>query len=523
MPFAEEPCLYYYFLYLVQEQGKLQLDSIKEAQELWDRLCDIYKIKNDAPKLEMYVPDAYKKSYYDKKLERFYTNQTENKTVIGGQILAHDILVLCFVFNTPVGYITEKPEKDWTKQLSILKFSESLNYAYGTAVVLQTITSDPKKIIEAVKKIDIFNTEKIQSSLLDCGKLWQFGLQNKYLLTLNREHEDLANKFLANIFAYIITIFSKIEEQYLLSVFLKEDLENMKLSLDKLENNIKDILNTTDMNLLGQKIAELQKIIKESTKDAAYLKVCGNNINSNLINLNDVLPDIKILKEDDEIFKNHLRLYGEHVQNIDYWSQYCDNVSSIITKTAENMLSALSERQKEIKTKQEIDTSSVENVINFEWGRCYIVNENNSERGLKLFKHLLKTTNAGLCITRTYPNHFRRDHQLGNATIKWLTNEVDPNIIENHIGPNFRNITDLIVDYLKNSNGKIILFDGLNYLKHFYDFNTLIKYVEHLIDLNAQYDTTLIFPVSYPTFSDEEITQIKSNMIDITNANLIFE
>ena len=51
MPLAEEPCLFQYFIYLAKKKSSLDEASINEAQELWDGLCQTFKMENDSPRL----------------------------------------------------------------------------------------------------------------------------------------------------------------------------------------------------------------------------------------------------------------------------------------------------------------------------------------------------------------------------------------------------------------------------------------------------------------------------------------
>ena len=97
---TEEPCLFKYFIYLVKKKSSLDEPSIKESQELWDKLCVDFNIDNDSPRLIKSIEKTNKEIYFDKRVKRLITVKTDDDLVFGEQILAHDILILCFVLNS---------------------------------------------------------------------------------------------------------------------------------------------------------------------------------------------------------------------------------------------------------------------------------------------------------------------------------------------------------------------------------------------------------------------------------------
>jgi len=307
LPISEEPCLYQYFLYLVKDKGKLNKVTIKEAQKLWDSIRKVFSIEPENTRLYDQIEKISNNIYLDKKVKRLGIFQTKDNLVLGEQILAHDILVICIVINSQPGLVTENPEMIWEEQLKINELSDDLKNSYKICSVLQTIAYDPNQVFDQVNKnISIYKNEKVSTCIFEFGKLWRFGKNYRYLLTIERQAEESANKFLANNFAYILTLLSKIEKHYLLAITLYKEITGNEERLSEIESNLFDI----DLGTKLENIREdVRNISKRSTNDFTYLKDCGNNISSNLINLNDALKDFILDPESDQIFKPDLELF----------------------------------------------------------------------------------------------------------------------------------------------------------------------------------------------------------------------
>ncbi len=512
----------------MKKKGSLNTPSINEAQTLWDEFCTFFGFKNKGPQLFEAIQESNKKIYFDKRVKRLITEKTNDDMVFGEQILAHDILVLCFVLNTQRQLKTNTPEKNWAKLLETVKISKELREIYDNVMVLQTITNDPQQVAKLVQKnLPLFNKEPLSSCVLDFGKLWKFGPQNNYLLTINRENEENANRFLGYTFAYIITLFSKIEQHYLLAVKLYDDISKQEELINELENNLEKLIITNDLPLLEKKRDDIRAIGKETTNNLAYLKDCGNNIQSNLINLKDVVKDLCIVEIEDNIISNNLELFEEHGQNINSWVKVCESALMRINKTTGDLQTTLNEhidKLSAIADAKEIPstipaTSMSEEQIPLEWGNSYILNENELEKSLNIFEQILRLDNFGLCITRTHPDNLEKDQKLENTTIYWLSSTS----CDFCLSPSLAKITHVITQFFKTHEKSVLLLDGLEYLITNNEFNKVLKLIDNLKELVSLYKSTLLLPLSFTVFSEKELMLIKKNMIDLTKLKVNFE
>jgi len=151
--------------------------------------------------------------------------------------------------------------------------------------------------------------------------------------------------------------------------------------------------------------------------------------------------------------------------------------------------------------------------ISIELGNSYIMNEQDLANSLTIFKQLLKNNTQGLCITRTHPDKIRKDHKLTEATIKWLSKD----ICDFSVPPVLEKLSHVIIDFYRKHENSVVILDGLEYLKTNNDFNRILKFIDHLKDLVFMYKCTLILPINYKIFPEDEIALLKKNMIEITS------
>lgn len=518
MPLAEEPCLFQYFIYLAKKKSSLDKASINEAQELWDRLCTTFNMENDSARLIKLIEKTNKDIYFDKSVKRLITLKTENDIAFAEQILAHDVLVLCFVLNSQKNLKTDTPELEWAKLMGKVAGKDELKHIYDKGTVLQTITNDPQKVAElAQKKLPSFGTKPLRSSVLDCGKFWRFGSENQYLLTINKDQEEKANNFLGYSFAYILTLLSKIQNHYSLAVKLYEDISEKEKQVNEFKDNLEEITKTNDSAKFEEKRNELRTISNETTDNLTYLRDCGVNIQNNIINLHSILKDLNIVETEDNIFSDSLELFEEHVQNINSWATVCEGSLSRINKSTEDMREILKENiEKSTTIEIEDYTTMPSGKISLDWGNFYIINESELGKSANLFEQLLKLEIPGLCITQTHPKKVKKDRNLDNAKMYWLSNTS----CDFCLSPALEKIEHEITEYLVTNENSVFLFEGLEHLTINNEFNKVLKLVDYVKELISLHNSILLVPLSFSAFSGKEISLIMKNMRDITDAKV---
>jgi hypothetical protein len=522
---------------LAKKKSSIDESAINEAQQLWDKLCQNFKMPKASPRLTELIKKSNKDIYFDKSVKRLITLKTDNELAFAEQILAHDILVLCFVLNSEKELKTDTPEKYWTKLLDKIANTSKLPHIYDSGTVLQTITDNPTEVADLVKEnMGAFKNKKVSSSTLDFGKLWRFGEENQYLLTINNEHEEQANSFLGFSFAYIITLISKIQNHYKLAVKLYEEMAKKENIINEFRNKLDKTMENSEPAILEARRNELRNISNETTNDLTYLSDCGVNIQNNIINLEGVLKDLKFAEMEDEgIFSKNLELFEEHVQNINSWVKVCEGTLSRINKSISDIREILKEQidkleeikpgpgrkpqidKKEIANAEEIETLELESRRILDWGNFYVINDVEFDKSLDIFEQFLKLKNPGLCISRTHPKKLKKEHDLENATIYWLSTTS----CNYCLSPALEKIEHVITEYLKNNVKSIFLFDGLEHLAINNEFIKVIKLIDFIKEQISLYNSILILPFSYSAFSGKEISLIMKNMQDITDVDVM--
>ena len=518
--------MFQYLLFLVKHKGTLNAFSINEAQQKWDDLCKIFKIAPPAQPLIEYLQEINKEIYFDKRVKRLSTIKSDDELMFAAQTLAHDMLVIFYVINEPKHFKSDTPEKQWAKQLERITFTSEFEHLYDKATVLQSITNDSQKVSNLVQyNLPSFQSEVMNTCILDFGKLWQYGTQNKYLLTITRETEEAANRFLANNFAYILTLLSKIDKHYLYAVKLYEEITTQETVMLKLKEDLEKLIDTANPSFLEEKRAEVRSISEESTNNLAYIRDCGNNNQSNIINLKDALKDFNIATEEDKIFTNNLELFEEHVQNITSWVNVGQSALLRINKTNHDLQNILKERidslmltsqAQEIASAIPLPTPAEQsNKVSFKWGNNYILIESEPVKSLEIFEQMLQFNKNGLCIARTNLVKLKKGRPLENANIYWLSNTS----CDYCLPPNLDRILHVITPFLLTNNESIFLLEGLEFLNTNNEFNNVVKLIDNIKELVETRDSIFILSYNSPAFSVKETALINKNMIDITTAN----
>ncbi len=540
MTLSEEPCLFQYFLFLVKEKDKLRKPNIAEAQKLWDSICDTFFIDSTGSRILMSVQRSREEIYLEKKVKRLVDFKTKENRILGEQVLAHDMLVICVVINPEKGLKTNEPEKIWSEQLEVNQLSEDLRYLYDTASVLQTITKEPELVVQQIRiKLEQFRADKIESSKFDFGTLWRFigGISSgsntetkpvtkleigaRYLLTIDKHHEELANRFLANNFAYILTLESKIQQHYSQAIKLYNEISNQEDLLAEIVEKIERIDNITDFERIKKHVRSLGKT---ATDNLTYLRDCGNNIQSNIKNLHSTIEELTVNIESDEIFSPDIALFKEHIDNISSWAKGSENSIMRINKGVIDAQQFIEEQIQKLKTRKiMLRTTMTKPVkithtlpVKLEWGNSYILNENEPEKSQILFKNITALGKPGFCITRTHPDKLKEYHDLNLVKIKWLSKDND----EMSIPPNPERLSDDITDFLRNNKNGVLFLDGLEYIKTNNDLKKVLKLIDHVKDLVVLYKSTFILPVYFNIFNEKELALVKKNMIDLSDREI---
>ena len=122
-----------------------------------------------------------------------------------------------------------------------------------------------------------------------------------------------------------------------------------------------------------------------------------------------------------------------------------------------------------------------------------------------------------LAICRTNPKILIHRHRLSKEDVVWLTEKQSS---EYHTEtPVLENILYLLDEYLDSRDdeaGGAILLDGLEYLISSSNFNTVLKFIRHIVDTIAETGFVCFVPVSPTIVSEQELRILEKEMEKIS-------
>jgi hypothetical protein len=146
----------------------------------------------------------------------------------------------------------------------------------------------------------------------------------------------------------------------------------------------------------------------------------------------------------------------------------------------------------------------------WEMGVSYLVKEKGNDRGLQLFRKLLKERDTeGMIISRTFPEKLRKEKRLPPAHMWWLSREED----KDSINPtSLAKLSHIIRDFIKDHEGAIVFLDGVEYLMMHNGFETSLRFLQALNDLIVLENAILILPVDPSSLSLKQMSLLEKEM-----------
>ena len=143
-------------------------------------------------------------------------------------------------------------------------------------------------------------------------------------------------------------------------------------------------------------------------------------------------------------------------------------------------------------------------------GVCYLVKEKKPDLAFKFFKQLLGEGLPGLVITRQYPERVRRDQDLGDTHVIWLSHTPG----EDYHNPTaIGTLAKTISRFIEENNGEAVaLLDGLEYLIINNGFLQTLMFVEHVNEFVMQRRAVVIIPASPEALEEKEIALLERNL-----------
>ena len=147
--------------------------------------------------------------------------------------------------------------------------------------------------------------------------------------------------------------------------------------------------------------------------------------------------------------------------------------------------------------------------IDLERSFTYLIKEEKAERSYHLFEKALTSGMKGFCVTRNYPLKIKARWNLGETPILWLSNVGK----ESSIRPkDLEKLSVSLEQFLGQSEGGVILLDGLEYLITNNNFLTVLRLVQSLRDQVAINHSILMLVLNPSTLDAHELNLLEKEV-----------
>lgn len=149
--------------------------------------------------------------------------------------------------------------------------------------------------------------------------------------------------------------------------------------------------------------------------------------------------------------------------------------------------------------------------IEMEDGKAYIVTQDGSGRSFERLVSELMDGSKGLCFTRTYPKNLRKQYDLGDADVIWLSRDVEKGGL---MPTNLGLITNEVDKFFSANEGgrRMVLIDGLEYLIAQNGFGKVLKLLTYLKDTMGVHSGVLLIPFDMKSVEETEAAMLRADL-----------
>jgi|GEM_PF-1414344 len=141
-----------------------------------------------------------------------------------------------------------------------------------------------------------------------------------------------------------------------------------------------------------------------------------------------------------------------------------------------------------------------------EKGFVYLVKEKRPSIAFQMYNEATAHGAVGMLVVREHPNRLKQLHEFEAAKILWLTRRVGLD----HIDPTELSLLSLEVSKFVEARPKsIVLIEGLEYIITQNDFETVLRFVNHLHDFVLAHDCAVVFVIDPRVLSTRELALLE--------------
>ncbi|MDO9516823.1 MAG: DUF835 domain-containing protein [Methanosarcinaceae archaeon] len=137
----------------------------------------------------------------------------------------------------------------------------------------------------------------------------------------------------------------------------------------------------------------------------------------------------------------------------------------------------------------------------FDYKDSYMLIDIDMSDAFDIFKDTVEHGKYGLCLTRMLPDNLIVQFSQHNVSILQLTQITG----KNHLSPTSLSlIQNAILSYIKEHNGCVVFFDGLEYLVAHNGFTKTLQFIQAIKDYAQSEKSLLLIPLFRQAFTDQE-------------------
>ena len=141
-----------------------------------------------------------------------------------------------------------------------------------------------------------------------------------------------------------------------------------------------------------------------------------------------------------------------------------------------------------------------------EKGFIYLVKEKRPNISFAMYNEATRHGAKGMLVAREHPNRLKQMHEFEAAKILWLTRRVGMD----HIDPTELSLLSLEISKFVESTAKsVVLLEGLEYIITQNDFESVLRFVNHLHDFVLAHDNAVIIVIDPRVLSTRELALLE--------------
>jgi hypothetical protein len=141
-----------------------------------------------------------------------------------------------------------------------------------------------------------------------------------------------------------------------------------------------------------------------------------------------------------------------------------------------------------------------------ERGFLYLVKEKRPGIAFAMFNEATTHGAKGMLVAREHPNRLKQLHEFDAAKILWLTRRVGVD----HIDPTELSLLSLdITKFVEGNTKSVVLIEGLEYIITQNDFETVLRFVNHLHDFVLAHDSAVILVIDPRVLNVRELALLE--------------